>query len=309
VVDRHLAAAAAAFIAALVLAGGALVALGVRQPPSPATVVVAVPPPPSDEAVAVTGGAPEASLRPDAVEGPREPDQPSRASSDDGEPSELAVAPPVSKTVTAPSPPERVIVVATGIAWNDDLAAAAAFRLPSKVAFALPADLPTAVERLARWRAAGREVAVRFDWRTSAVAQGDAVPLAAGPGVQAGRMEEQWAALGAAVAAVVVEPQAAEALAPIARSLAASRDAPVLLGSDTPAPPPRAWRLDAGLLGERDLEDALARVAEGTAAGDTVVLLIEVYPALLDRLVAWLRGLEDRGIALVPVDTLVRDRS
>ncbi|NBB70840.1 MAG: hypothetical protein GVY33_11045 [Alphaproteobacteria bacterium] len=106
----------------------------------------------------------------------------------------------------------------------------------------------------------------------------------------------------------MVEPAAAATLAPVARSLAASREAPVLLGADTPAPPPRAWRLDAGRLGEGELEDALARTVAGTPAGDTLVLLVEVYPALIERLVDWLRGLEEDGIALVPLDTLTGDR-
>jgi hypothetical protein len=177
------------------------------------------------------------------------------------------------------------------------------------VAFALPADLPAAAERLARWRAAGRGVAVRFDWRHAAPAAAGAVPLAADRGVQAARMAAQWSTLETAAAAVVVEPAAAETLAPVAGSLAASREAPVLLGAAEPAPPPAAWRLDAGGLGEDGLDDALARAVVGTSAGDTLVVLVEVYPALMDRLVDWLRGLEEAGIALVPLDTLARDRS
>jgi len=81
------------------------------------------------------------------------------------------------------------------------------------------------------------------------------------------------------------------------------------LGAAEPAPPPAAWRLDAGGLGEDGLDDALARAVVGTPAGDTLVVLVEVYPALMDRLVDWLRGLEAAGIALVPLDTLARDRS
>jgi len=306
VADRRLVAAATAFILALVLAGAALVALGLRGAQAPSSVVIAVPAPPPEQAA--TGEAASAQTAdPDAVDEAA----PAAAELEDA-PAPIAEPAPGSEraaaTEAAPSPPQRLVVVATGVAWNEDLAAAAAFRLPSAVAFALPADLPAAVERLDRWRQAGRTVAVRFDWRPAETAAGDAVPLEAGPGVQAGRMEAQWAALEAAAGAVVVEPHAAQALAPVARRLAASRGAPVLLASAAPAPPPEAWRLDAGLLGERALDEALARVVEGTSAGDTLVLLVEVYPALLDRLAAWLRELDDRGIALVPLDRLGEDR-
>jgi hypothetical protein len=314
VTDRRLVAAAAAFILALVVAGGALVTLGVREPRLPATAVVEVPPPPpvapedaGDDVPGDGGDAPGATAT--SAQPPPLASPPSDEAVVAPEPVAPAGAAPDRATrAAAASPPERLVVIATGIAWNDDLAATAAFRLPSAVAFALPADLPAAVERLARWRAGGRGVALRFDWREPANVPGAAVPLAAGPGVQAGRMEQQWAELDVA-AAVVVEPEAASALAPVAERLAASREAPVLLGSATPAAPPRAWRLDADLLGERALEDALARVVEGTVAGDTLVLLVEIYPALLDRFVQWLRELDDHGIALVPLDTLGEDRS
>jgi len=287
-------------VIALVLAGAAVIAVGGRDPAPPSTVVT-VPPPPSDEppaaaptpmppaAAAPSPGAAGAS---DGAAAAATADEGADDGADDG----------------VEAPPRRVVVIATGIAWNDELAAAAAFRLPSSVAFALPADLPAAAERLGRWRAAGRGVAVRFDWRHAATAAAVAVPLAADRGVQAARMAAQWSALETAAAAVVVEPAAAATLAPVARSLAASREAPVLLGADTPAPPPEAWRLDAGRLGEGELEEALARAVAGTPAGETLVLLVEVYPALMDRLVDWLRGLDDAGIALVPLDTLAGDR-
>jgi hypothetical protein len=306
VADRHLVTAAGAFILALVVAGGALIALGVREPRPPAVAVVSVPPP--ADAPAAGGGVEAAAPDESAASGPPQPaavatDEPSSAVTPAEPP-----APPEPATGPALAPPTRLVVVATGIAWSDDLAAAAASRLPSTVAFALPADLPSAVDRMARWQAVGRRVAVRFDWRSGATAAADAVPLEARPAVQAARMEEQLGALAAATGAVVVEPHAADALATVAGRLAASRDAPVLLGSAAPAPPPRAWRLDPGLLGERGLEDALSSVVAGTAAGDTLVLLVEVYPALLDHLVRWLRGLEEHGIALVSLDTLGEDR-
>ncbi|MFP4362193.1 MAG: hypothetical protein ACLFTG_16215 [Alphaproteobacteria bacterium] len=297
--DRRLIAAASAFILALVLAGGALVALALRSPAPPSPVVVTLPPPPPDEASPDT-------TEPEAAPAPAPTGEPEVALS---LPEAAERAPPQAATAASPSPPRRLVVVATGIAWNDELAAAAAFRLPAAVTLALPADLPAAEERLARWRALGRTVVVRVDWRPTTQSDGGAVPLEAGTGVQAGRMEAQWAGLEDAAGAVVVEPHAAEALAPVARSLAASREAPVLLGARGPAPPPQAWQLDAGRLGERALDDALDRVVEGTAAGDTMVLLIEVYPALLDRLATWLRDLDDRGIALVPLDRLDHDRA
>ena len=307
--DRRLAVAAACFIVALVIAGGALVALATRQPPAPAAAVVAVPPPPpaptADKAATADEAAPTAAAEPSAAAAAPAPTD---AESADAQSADAAPGGEPARPDAA-APPERLIVIATGIAWNDDLAAAAALRLPPAVAFALPADLPTAVERLARWRAAGREVALRFDWVAAAASADSAVPLRAGPAAQAGRMEQQWAALDGATAAVVVEPHAAEALASIARSVAADRRAPVLLGTTTPAPPPRAWRLDADRLGERQLEDALTRVVDGVATGGTLVLLLEIYPALLDRFVDWLGGLADHGVALVPLDVLAGDRS
>ena len=334
--DRRLAAAAACFIVALVIAGGALVALATRQPPAPAAAVVAVPPPPPVAPGEDASARPSAPTTAEATPAEATPAEatpaeatpaeatPAEATAGTGgeppEPAEATTAEAAAAVAeTRPTdaaepaartaPPERLIVIATGIAWNDDLAAAAALRLPPAVAFALPADLPTAVERLARWRAAGREVALRFDWVAAAASADVAVPLGAGPAAQAGRMEQQWAALDGAAAAVVVEPHAAEALASIARSVAADRRAPVLLGTTTPAPPPRAWRLDADRLGERQLEDALTRVVDGVATGGTLVLLLEIYPALLDRFVDWLGGLADHGVALVPLDVLAGDRS
>ncbi len=291
---------------ALVFAGAALVAVGARGPAPPPTMVVTVPAPPSDEppaasAARVAAPAPGSPAVTPAPGSPAKAATTAAVASDDAEP----VAPAGGEAAT---PPRRVVVIATGIAWNDELAAAAAFRLPSAVAFALPADLPAAAERLDRWHAAGRGVAVRFDWRHAATAAAGAVPLAADRGVQAARMAAQWSQLEDASAAVVVEPAAAGALAPVARSLAASREAPVLLGAAEPAEPPQAWRVDAGRLSEGELEDALARAVAATPAGDTLVVLVEVYPALMDRLVDWLRGLDDDDIALVPLDRLAGDR-
>lgn len=283
-VERRLAVAAAGCGLAVLLAAGAVATLGLRPPPAPPAVTVAVPPPPT---------ATTAATAPDRPGGAVEADD-ARARAAD---TEIALAPPT-----------RLAVVATGIAWNDELAATAAFRLPPTVTFAVPADLPTAVERLARWRAAGRAVALRLIWRPAAGHDGPAIPLGAAPEVQAARMEAQWAELDRAAAAVVVEPDAARALAAIATRVATGLDATVLLGADEPAPPPRAWRVDAGLLGERGLERALDRVVAGTAAGETLVVLVEIYPALLDRLVAWLDELDARGIALVPLERLGEER-
>lgn len=292
--DRKLAGAAAGCVVAIVLAAGAVATLGLRTPVEPPAVTVAVPPPPaSPPTTEQPATAPAVEETPDETYDDETPD----AATARDEP-EVALAPPA-----------RLAVVATGIAWNDELAATAAFRLPPTVTFAVPADLPTAVERLARWRAAGRAVALRLIWRPSAAHDGRAIPLAAAPEVQAARMEAQWAELDGAAAALVVEPEAARALAAIARRVATGLDATVLLGADEPAPPPRAWRVDAGLLGERGLERALDRVVAGTAAGDTLIVLVEIYPALLDRLVAWLAELDERGIALVPLDRLAEERS
>ena len=300
--DRRLAGAAAALVAALVVAGAAVLVVALRPPPVPPPAMVAVPPPPP-------------SVDSPAAEPPAEPREVGKEAAarrgpevvDDASGERAREAPAAAEA----APPQRVVVVATGLAWNDELAAAAAFHLPEPVAFALPADFPAAEERLAGWRAAGRAVAVRFDWRATAdvATAGAAVPLAGRPAVQAARMTAQWSELEEAAAAVVVEPRAAEALAPIARSLATSRGAPVLLAAETPAAPPRAWRLDPGLLGEAGLEAALDRVVESMRIGDTLVLLIEIYPALLDRLADWLRGLEAHGIALAPLDSLSADRS
>jgi polysaccharide deacetylase 2 family uncharacterized protein YibQ len=209
--------------------------------------------------------------------------------------------------VAAPERPRRVAVVATGIAWNDDLAAAAAFRLPAAVAFALPADLPTAAERAARWRAAGRAVVLRLAWAPTPATEARVIPLDGPRERQAGRMEQQWRAVDDVTAAAVVAPHAAEALAPIGRNVAAGRDGLLLLASPEPAPPPHAWRLDAGLLGEAGFERALERVIDGTVAGDTLILLVEVYPALMDRLVEWLRQLGEHDIALVTLDVLAEE--
>lgn len=303
--DRQLAGAAACFVAALVLAGMALVLLGLREPTPPATARVSVPaPPPAATTQAlpssedVARDAEPSSAQPPAATVPARRDEA-------GAGGDAATA--ADPAVTASAPPSRLVVIATGIAWNDELAAAAAFRLPSAVAFALPADLPTAVERLSRWAAAGRRVVVRFDWRPSTAAGGGVVPLEAERAVQAARMEEQLARLGEAAAGVVVEPHAALTLAPAVRSLAAVADRPILMGATTPAPPPFAWRLDAALSGEAGFEEALASVLDGTEAGETLVLLVEIYPALLDRFVLWLRELEATGIALVPVDAVGED--
>ena len=299
--DRRLAGAAAALVAALVVAGAAVLVVALRPPPVPPPAMVAVPPPPPS----VNSPAAEPPAEPRGVN--EEANQHAREAVDGASGDRAREASDAAEA----APPQRVVVVATGLAWNDELAAAAAFHLPEPVAFALPADFPAAEERLAGWRAAGRAVAVRFDWRATAdvATAGAAVPLAGRPAVQAARMTAQWSELEDATAAVVVEPRAAEALAPIARSLATSRGAPILLAAETPAAPPRAWRLDPGLLGEAGLEAALDRVVESMRIGDTLVLLIEIYPALLDRLADWLRGLEAHGIALAPLDSLSADRS
>ncbi len=302
--DRHLAAAAASVVAALVVAAGALVTVAMHEPPTPPSTVVTLPAPPAP--ATATDAASSA-----AAEGVAEVDDEPAASEEGGAGAaggEEAAAPLAAdeEIVAAPATPARLVVVATGIAWNDDLAAAAAFRLPSAVAFALPADLPTAVERLARWRAAGRGVVLRLAWRAAPTAEGDVVPLDGPRARQAGGLEAQVARLDADAAAIV-EPHAAAALAEIARSVDVNLDAPLLRGSAEPAPPPRAWRLDAGLSGERGFEAALQRIVDGTVAGETLVVLIEIYPALLDRVVTWLRGLEEHGIALVPLDALVKD--
>jgi hypothetical protein len=156
VANPRLAGAAASLVIALVLAGAALVAVGGREPAPPPTTVVTVPPPPTDEAPAATA-TPGPATAPVSASG--------AAVATDGAPAAATAGDPSTASV-----PWRVVVIATGIAWNDELAAAAAFRLPSSVAFAVPADLPAAAERLGRWRAAGRGVAVRFDWRHAATA-------------------------------------------------------------------------------------------------------------------------------------------
>jgi hypothetical protein len=295
VADRRVAAAAASVLAALVLAGAAVMTLALRTPASPPASVVAVPTPPSAPT------APVADEPSDDDAAGREP--PAVAAADE-EPGAAAS----EAAVAAPEPPRRVAVVATGIAWNDDLAASAAFRLPAAVAFALPADLPTAAERAARWDAAGRAVVLRFAWAPAPAGAGRVIPLDGPRERQAGRMEQQWRALEGVTAAAVIEPHAAASLAPIARNVAAATGELLLLASPEPAPPPYAWRLDAGLLGEAGFEAALQRVVEGTVAGDTLILLIEVYPALMDRLVDWLRALGDHDIALVELDALAEEQ-
>jgi len=298
--------AAAALVLALTVGGAALMLADRREPAPPPTTTVAVPPVPADEPAPAAAGGP-ADVAPDAIadEGTGAPTaEPENAVESAGDAGADAPTSTPVEAVTAPQPPARLVVVATGIAWNDDLAAAASFRLPKAVGFALPSDLPAAPERLARWTAAGRQVAVRFAWDRIATEAGTAVPLEDAEERQLARMASQWRELEAATAGVVVEPHAAAALAQVAARTAEAIGRPVLLGAGEPAAPPHAWRLDAGLLGEAGLDDALAAVANGTAAGDTLVVLLELYPTLMDEFVAWLRDLEERGVALVPLAEL-----
>lgn len=262
--------------------------------PAPTPEVVDSSPPPETAAAADP-----AEALPDA----RDATTPlAEAPADDGREEEPLVDTP-DAAVPPPVGPTRLVVVATGIAWNAELAAAAAARLPLKVVFALPADLPQAAQRLSDWRATGREVLVRFAWQSTGDAS-DSVPLDAMRGVQAGRLEAQWARLSTASGGVVVEPDAARVLEPLAMGLADATGAIMLLGTEHTAPPPAARRVDPALLGEAGFTEVMHEIAHGTSDEPVRVLLLELYPALLEPVLEWLGELEAAGVELAGLDAV-----
>lgn len=293
----------------------------VENPPQPGDVSAPAPPsPPAPSPVDARGGHLEVERdvpdgEPTAVErdagaGADEPDDrlafardrsADDLATDEADPAAVATAPAVR--------PRRVVVIATGIAWSEDLARAAAARLPVEVAFALPADLPDAAARLADWRADGRDVVLRFAWAPVATeASGDAIPLDAGREVQAARIKAQWTPLAGDVqGAVIVEPEVTRAIGEVAQSVALDAGRPLVLGAPALDTAPRAWRLDPALLGEQGFHAALAGLA-AAAQPDPSILLLEIYPGLLEEIARWLDGLDDEpGVALGRLDAVIEE--
>ncbi len=308
----------------VVLAGVGLGAALVLAPDGgEPTMVVALPPPPEAPDAAPTdvvqgnAGQDAATVDDDAVAGIGDHDAAAPAAADEaharGDVTTPSAAPaaggaPAPQEPARPAggaPPEQVVVVATGLAWNEEFARSAAIRLPPAVVFALPADLPDAKRRLDDWQAAGRDALVRFAWSaTASDPASSSIPLDGLREAQAARMEAQWRALDQAAGALIVEPAAATALAPVALSLADTMGLPVLPAAADAAPPPAAWRLDPALLGATGLEEALARVGHEPIGSPVLVVLVEIYPRLLDEIARWIHGLDEAGVRLARIDAL-----
>ncbi len=220
--------------------------------------------------------------------------------------SSLAVAippQPVREAVPVEEASPRLVLVVTGVAWNPTFADQMLERLPDDVVLALPADLPGAADRLARWQGEERAVLIRFAWQL-ADDDATAATLDASVDSQVARLEEQWQALAGADGAVVVEPAAADALGTAAMRLTERAEKPVLLGSDTVATPPRALRVDAALLGESAFATALDGIVTHRDDHNVTVVLLELYPALVEPVLAWLDELDAAGLKLAGITAL-----
>lgn len=89
--------------------------------------------------------------------------------------------------------------------------------------------------------------------------------------------------------------EAGETPIPASRDLAASIGLPALASSQ--------W-IDRGLTRET-IEAALADVETRARANGTAIALAHPYPLTVGRLRGWIRGLEEKGLALVPLSALL----
>ncbi|MEO1090416.1 MAG: hypothetical protein AAFX81_07285 [Pseudomonadota bacterium] len=297
-------AAGAAFVAALLLAGTATLTALTADAPAPPSVVVVVPEPPVVQEAAADRLHPDtaeetvAGATP-AVEEARQPTITLPTAPTPG------VEPPIAEASTAEASVPRLVVVATGVAWNESLAATADAALPKAVAFALPYDLPRAADSADLWLDAGREVLVRAAVVEGVtVAEATAVGLDDDSALQGTRLRQQLASHPNAVGLVVAEPAAAAELDGALEILRGDGRWAVLEAARGPAPVPAAWRIDAATLNEDGFERALSALVETAHRAPPAVALIEVYPGLVDDLANWLDAATAEGITLASVGTL-----